>query len=395
MKVSSKLFVGAGVLGLALAATIGSTFAWFSMNTNVTVSGMTVTAKTTDNIMISTNNGSDANYSIGLNQELSAILEPASTINGYNFYYHSTASGIDGNGLGSNEYIAYNEAGSLDNSNAGKTNYDLDFNRNYKITGDISVSNVVYGYVDYSYYLKATNAADSAQNLSMTTCNLTYQGNVITDKAWRAAMFAFPTVKETNTANSVITADDTYLKTILRKDDASYFTPNKAVAPEYEDGHEGDPAYTLANSETINTVAKLDNPTIIGSVDAQSTSYYKVIIRLWLEGEDTTCKIDTYAQLTQDYNLDLNFAFHASGINYLSSHVTATASGEGTTTGTATLSIGEHAVGYQWYDASTGLAIEGATAETYTPGSVRTVYCVITTMRGSQYRTNSISLTAE
>ena len=379
MKVSSKLFVGAGVLGLALAATIGSTFAWFSMNTNVTVSGMTVTAKTTDNIMIATDNSSDANYSTGLNQELSAILEPASTANGYEFYYHSTQEGVDGNGLGSNEYVLYNEATSLPNTNAGKTKYDLEFNRNYKITGEITDSNVVYGYVDYSYYLKATNASESAQNLSMTTCNLTYHGNVITDKAWRAAMFAFKTEKETNTADSAIIADDTYLKTILRQSGANYFDGTKAASA----------------VDDTDDVAGLDDPTILGSIPAQTTHYYKVIIRLWLEGEDTTCKIDTYAQLTQDYNLDLNFAFHASGINYLSSHVTATASGAGTTTGTATLSIGEHAVGYQWYDASTGLAIEGATAETYTPGSVRTVYCVITTMRGSQYRTNSISLTAE
>ena len=35
------------------------------------------------------------------------------------------------------------------------------------------------------------------------------------------------------------------------------------------------------------------------------TKYYKVVVRLWLEGEDTTCTSETFANLTDTWSLDL------------------------------------------------------------------------------------------
>jgi hypothetical protein len=52
MKLSKKLFAAAATLGLAVAATVGSTYAWFSMNTTVTATGMQVKATTASSLVI-------------------------------------------------------------------------------------------------------------------------------------------------------------------------------------------------------------------------------------------------------------------------------------------------------------------------------------------------------
>ena len=47
--------------------------------------------------------------------------------------------------------------------------------------------------------------------------------------------------------------------------------------------------------------------TNIGTVANGTTKYFKVTLRLWLEGEDTTCNSTTYAQLTDVYSLSAKF----------------------------------------------------------------------------------------
>lgn len=58
MKLSKKLFAAVATLGLAFAATVGSTYAWFSMNSTVTASNMKVKVKAQKNLLITTTSGS-------------------------------------------------------------------------------------------------------------------------------------------------------------------------------------------------------------------------------------------------------------------------------------------------------------------------------------------------
>ena len=44
------------------------------------------------------------------------------------------------------------------------------------------------------------------------------------------------------------------------------------------------------------------------SIAAGQTEYNKVVIRLWLEGEDTSCTNATFANLTSNYSLAVAFA---------------------------------------------------------------------------------------
>ena len=42
-------------------------------------------------------------------------------------------------------------------------------------------------------------------------------------------------------------------------------------------------------------------------IDLGETSYTRIVVRLWLEGEDVSCTSNTYAELTRNWKLSLEF----------------------------------------------------------------------------------------
>ena len=149
------------------------------------------------------------------------------------------------------------------------------------------------------------------------------------------------------------------------------------------------------------SVSNLNTAANIGTVAAGQTGYFKVVVRLWLEGEDTTCNSQTYLSLTKNWTLDLkmDLANATGGVTAIGSTASAVATAS-TTTASVTLSDGKISNGetpasYQWKLASDNSNIADATAATYTnDGATRLVYCVITTTRGSIYTTNAVEVTA-
>ena len=400
-KFSKKIMLSILTVALTFIALGTSTFAWFSMNTKVDVTGMTVTTVVKNNLLIAPFDSSDATkegntdsaYNNSLRQELKGILEPVSTINGVNFFYTSTSNvKADGDAV-ADTYTSYSEATDLSNAAAGKTKYDGDFQTNYGNSGPVTASNVVYGYLDYTFYLKATNTDDVARNVYMNRCNLVYQGSVTENKAWRVAMFVQTVSAETKAASAIASTD---VITILTPASAQNQVANKAVKTI---SSVDTLAYGAANAiVTYNQAAN-----VISSLAGHSTGYYKVTIRLWLEGEDKDCKNDTFASLTKDWRLDLEFSIGAdTGVSNIGSAQSAVATGDATATGTVTLSNGatgtiangETADTFLWMNESTGLAATGTnTGYTYTPGAAGKYYCLVTTTKGNVYRTNTVELT--
>ncbi len=152
----------------------------------------------------------------------------------------------------------------------------------------------------------------------MTKCNLLKDWAAIDNtnktagvyviRAWRAAVFFAPTsagdtseTPETGTATSILTLPG-----------ATNFTTGQA---------RNGSSHALANV-TYNTAANIAD---VGAT-AGTTAYYKVVVRLWLEGEDDTCNSATYAALNKEYTLDLEFQLQsaAGGITNIDSAVTAT-----------------------------------------------------------------------
>ncbi len=283
-------------------------YAWFTMSRTVRVRGMEVKTRVSGNLLIAENNSGDEYYGTDLVQGRKALLEPVSTATALDdgFYYTVDAK-ADGAKLhtASGDYVfkKYNE--STANSFAGdatashKTKYDPAFNSEYQITAQSQEFGVAYGYIDYTFYLKAT--ADATNNeIRLTKCNLSRNDVAInnsgtevgvnTDLAWRAAVFAVDTAKETTDAVPV--ASGNMVGNILSLTDAENHDDKWVTG-----------SGTTAAATYNGTAVK-----IATGLTAQETSYYKVTVRLWLEGQDTTCNSQTYAALQDDsWKLDLQF----------------------------------------------------------------------------------------
>lgn len=294
MKKALRKLIPAMVMLLIAAAFVGtSTYAWFSMNRVVTVNGMSVNTTVSDSLSIAATN-TEADFATALSQTVSGSLRPVSTVDGATFFYTDGANNVKGNGAvisaEDNKYIAYNESSELANTGANKTHYDATFQTTYAMTDSVTTSNVLYGYVDYVFYIKATNVTGSAEDLKLTTLNLLYHGAALpaTEKAWRVAVFA----QEVN-AGAAGTGDGT-LKAILTRSGAANFTSGKAVA--------------AATGTVLGDVTYASSAWAVDSIAAGETEYNKVVVRLWLEGEDDTCTNATFAHLDENYTLSLAFA---------------------------------------------------------------------------------------
>lgn len=302
------------------------------MNKTVTVTGMEMKTKVGSNLLISDNNY-EADYSTAsLSQGRKALLEPVSSATGANGSFWYTVDALGNGDARTDEYTAYAEGTGLTSgtaidlltatsqagqhpttSGAGKAAYDATFNNTYTNSGaSAGATNAfqnAYGYVDYVFYLKGT--ADSAnQNIRMTKCNLLYnnaaivntgEGKVVgdnVDKAWRAAVFCSSVTG--GAGEQASNATSTNLKAILTLDGAANQTSGKAV----------DSASSVNGTVSYNTWSDTTNNAIATLAD-KATGYYMVTVRVWLEGEDTTCTSKTYAQLSETWKLDCEFSMDA------------------------------------------------------------------------------------
>jgi hypothetical protein len=355
----------AAAIAMTLVATVAlgsSTYAWFAMNKQVSASGMNMKTMVGANLLISDNN-IEADYTTVLTQARAALLEPVSSVSGADssFFYTTNAKG-NGDAV-EDKYTAYSETtalttGAIDlianpnaaaagthptTAGAGKENADAAFNTaygnttNYAVDADTAYDNA-YGYVDYVFYLKATGDATD-QYVKMTKCNMLYQGAAITnpafgtgdpvvgtnvDKAWRAAVFASEITGDTGVV-AASNATSGNLKAILTLSGAA----NQSDASGSNYAVSGANAAPTAMSLGYNTWSDSTNSSI-AEVANGVTKYFKVTVRVWLEGEDTTCTSKTYAQLTNAWSLDCEFSLlnSATAVNCIGTVAPAAAPAE-------------------------------------------------------------------
>jgi hypothetical protein len=406
------------MLAVSAVSLSSATYAWFTMNKEVSVTGMMMRTQVGSNLLISETNEDAASYKNNLNQVRACTLEPSSTINGINYFWTST-SNVDaaGNAI-AEDYTAYNEGTSQTHTEAGKTAYDNAFNTNYAFTSPTATyTGVAYGYVDYTFYLKAVNTEQTPQNLNLTKLNLLYNGAAptagsgdyaVVDKAWRTALIVQDITENfdygddfTDDIDAPTAANTVSMFTIAGATNHS----GDGTTADYAVGKVGnaDPAVmdlSYGSSRTAyNLAGTLDN------IAAGAEKHYKVTVRVWLEGEDTTCTNQTYATLKNNYTLDLKFEYGGTAVTNISNeavqNATATiASGTATATIAGTGSGGAHegetAAHYQWYKVTNTFEYTavGTDAATYTVPAGDTVFCVITTNTGLTYTTNTVTYTA-
>ncbi len=402
-----RIAASATMLAVSAAMLGTSTYAWFTMNKEVTVTGMQMRTTVGSNLLISATNANAASYQNNLNQLRECTLEPASTNNGINFFWTPT-SNVDAAGAAkTSTYTAYAESTNwtgepAEHTNAAKTAYDSAFNNTYGFTTPSKTyENVAYGYLDYTFYLKAVNTEATAEDIKLTTLNFLYNGvnptnsDTVKDKAWRVALMAKETTLGKTTDNpgandvvSIFTIDGAHNFTYTA---ASGDTPQKDSAI----GAANTAAQALSYGSTWNNNTAVDHYNKAGSwgnMASGAEKYYKVVVRMWLEGEDTTCTNQTYATLKNDYTLDLKFEFsQGNAVTKINNGTAATGNATNTLSGTtmtaALTASGKTASSYQWYNFNTHALIADATNSTYTATASGTYYCVITDTNGNTYVT--------
>ena len=288
MKKTKIVIPAMGMLLLGTAASVTGTVAWFSMNQSVQVSGMQVKTKVSDNLLIagdtlaSTAKKVDADFGPGpLEQSVKGILEPVSTVNGTSFWYTKVAN-ADGS-KASGDWTEYTSAAATDT-----TNYDSAFSEYYglnKTDANTTLSGETGAkpYVDYAFQLKAVNSSSSAQNLKVTALTLTYGSVVNGSNAFRTAFF----VEDITSANPA----------------GGVGTLNMIYAPSGADNQETGKAVSAASATAAVTYNTAN--TNLASVPATQTKQYKIVVRLWIEGEDKACTNATFAALSNTWALSL------------------------------------------------------------------------------------------
>lgn len=304
------------------------------------------------------------------------MLQPVSSISGANdsFYYtyDAKADGSKATDTAQNPYTAVPSSG----ANAGKVSID---GSNYEYNA----------YVDYVVELKAINSdSTNAKQLRLTDLNLLYDGVVLTDHAYRIAIFEQDNTGTVLAPAYTAIADNAAANKIFAYTGFDYF------------GTDAD-AEGVSSTTTKGTIAPAVNAAAwTKNINAATTDYTKLTIRLWLEGEDTDCYSSKFLALTKEWTLDMKFELADSASAETPAAVTVINSGikaSATDAGVASLSsphTSAQAVSYQWYKDNLGQlpdTAEGGTTNTLTGGTSGTgYYCVITTERGTKYRTNTI-----
>ena len=299
MKSLKTQFIGAIAMVLVAAIAMGSsTYAWFSLNSKVTVTGMNVHTQVSNNLLIEpatmeTTDPVEANFKTSMVANISALLQPTSTVDGKAYFYTDKSNVLGTGNHIAPKFYAYNDASGVQAveysaapDNSASTAID-DFREN---SGYLKTNTDVWGFVDYVFILKAQNTSSDSAPLQITGLNLVY-GNTDggkTEKAFRVAVLA-----EKYNGTDFTTAPGA-LQTILTSNSSTastqYFTAGSAVD---------------STTSVASIGAKLAAEAKIADVTANTTEYFKVVVRLWLEGEDATCNNDTYVNFSDKWALDI------------------------------------------------------------------------------------------
>ena len=265
---TKKLLLAVITLGIAVIATVGSTYAWFSMNTTVEATGMQLTAVTPVNVVISKD---DTTYGPAVEFESSVTnLYPVSTVNGnitsngsFTFYAVKEGQVIGSNGEGglSSTTTEFQSSAITDETVA---------NHNYVIAEDI--------------YLKTTGG-----KVALTLSEIQLGNTELLDPVTSNAI-----PSSANDGNNKL-ADAIYVALCTKNGVFIYQAGNQETVSGVSELVTSDGKYVHGDLEAysisaVNTTKIFDTVTAGGAAGQElGTSSEKVTVLVWLEGEDPDC----------------------------------------------------------------------------------------------------------
>ena len=218
-------------------------------------------------------------------------------MDGKNFYYTSTQNVTASGDAIADTYFNYATTGlaaAVDSSSYGNAFSENSGITSAKVGSYAGTLGPAEGYLEYVFQLKAMNLTDANEALKLTQLEIEYaqqDEEVDNCKAFRVAVF----VQDITSATPLAEAGT--LKAIYTPTGAANFTAGKAVNS------------TTTLGDVTYAAAAVDMATV-----APGTAYYKVVVRLWLEGEDTTCNNDTFMALTGDWTLKIQITLGTTAV---------------------------------------------------------------------------------
>lgn len=268
------------------------------MNSKVDVTGMQIKTKVSSNLLVDNYTGgswatNDTTFKASASQTITSsnVVVPLSTVNGVDFFY-TDPTNVKGDGDAElDAYIAYSDLATLQEK----------------------YPDAEAAYLDYHIILKAENTSTSDLNINLSKLDLTYSAAADAEKAWRVAVL----VKEFATAAVNGAKTDPGLPSAATK----IYAPAGAV--NFESGK----AVSGTGATGSVTYASAVSDSTIATVAAGQTKYFNVVVRLWLEGEDKTCTVETFKGLDdENWSLETSFTLESgttSGVYVLNMKTTA------------------------------------------------------------------------
>ena len=327
-----KLLPAAGMLALSAAMLASSTFAWFTMNKEVSVTGMELKAHSEEGLLI--NEVKLATSSTWDNEAQAAAsatafeLRPASTSNLTTWWHANSKKSADEAGVDAKDDTVVVDADtSAIYTNISSISDHVDIGdegstvtgTNGQATGNTQAETHVYYtdasygtsgsyqngegyYVKYTYYLKSSgqNELNVSQLKAQVKATLKAGGSAAAlDNSLRVGikygstgMKIFAPVKNTVTSpnGTTTTGPDTSYNVTNVATGAAY----DAVAPVVASA-----TGTFTDYTTINTSAE--------TIPSVTTEGAPVYVYVWFEGEDTNCMSDNLTATLNAYDIDINF----------------------------------------------------------------------------------------
>jgi len=297
MKKFRKLIPALALLLVSAVLMSTASYAWFSMNNKVAVTGMEVKTKVSSNLLISpdtagsTTKNADSTFKSSLEQEVKGLLEPVSTADAKAFFYTVDAK-ADGDRTGSSAFYTYDSSAVASDA----TTYADKFSEVYgvsKTAATAEFNNRAVAYVDYIFQLKASNTTGNPQYIIINKLDLTYNTPGSEEDNNTAFRVAFFYEDITSTASGSVLPGTTAQLKVTSSANFNDEVINSAT-----------PA-----TQAVGYATSADG---LITVPGDSTDhYYKVTIRMWLEGQDKTCNNTTFMKLTGDWTLDLEYKIQA------------------------------------------------------------------------------------
>ncbi len=327
-----KLLPAAGMLALSAAMLASSTFAWFTMNKEVSVTGMELKAHSEEGLLINevklATSGTWDNEAKAAETATGFELRPASTSNLTTWWHANSKKSADEAGVDAKDDTVVVDADtSAIYTNISSISDHVDIGdegstvtgTNGQATGNTQAETHVYYtdasygtsgsyqngegyYVKYTYYLKSSgqNELNVSQLKAQVKATLKAGGSAAAlDNSLRVGikygttgMKIFAPVK-----NSVASPNGT----ATNGPDTSYGVTNAVT------GATSDTVTPVVASATGQYTAYTAINTSAETIPSVTTNGAPVDVYVWFEGEDTNCMSDNLTANLNAYDIDINF----------------------------------------------------------------------------------------